>query len=156
VIRPNEGFLMQLIEYEEKLFGHSSLTLSELRNITSVYSNEWRLQHGKGCVEERMLTDPIVPVPIAVDTSIPTTRIEILLYNGASLKGVFNVTQTISDVRRFIDESVPEEKELDYALCLPFPQTLLTDLQQTIYDARLLNATLVQVLPSASPPPRDG
>lgn len=41
--------------------------------------------------------------PIEVDTSNPTTNIQIRLADGSRLVGTFNYTHTIGDIRRYIN-----------------------------------------------------
>ncbi|KAL6078399.1 Dual specificity protein phosphatase 2, variant 2 [Balamuthia mandrillaris] len=42
VVRPNNGFLMQLVHFEKTLFGRTSIKEDEIANITQLYRSTWR------------------------------------------------------------------------------------------------------------------
>lgn len=81
-----------------------------------------------------------------VDNSQPTTTLQIRLANGLRLAGKFNLSHTIADIRRFIALSRPEYAAATYNLMTTFPNKVLSEDGQTISDAKLMNAVVVQRL----------
>lgn len=81
-----------------------------------------------------------------VDTSQPVTTLQLRLGNGTRLTGKFNHSHTVGDVRRFIALSKPEFATTSYKLMTTFPNKVLDDDSQTLSDANLLNAVIVQRL----------
>jgi UBX domain-containing protein 1 len=57
-----------------------------------------------------------------------------------------NQTHTIRDVRAYINRSRPEYNGRVYSLSSTFPSKELTDEAQTLKDANMLNAVIVQKL----------
>lgn len=80
-----------------------------------------------------------------VDSSQPTTSIQIRLADGSRMVASFNHSHTISDIRRFIAASRPD-MTADYGLMTSFPSTQLNDDSKTIEEAGLLNAVIMQKL----------
>ncbi|KAI9260925.1 hypothetical protein EDC94DRAFT_610285 [Helicostylum pulchrum] len=77
-----------------------------------------------------------------VDESQPTTNIQIRLADGSRLIAKLNHTHTIGDIRQFIESSRPNGSP--YILQTAFPVKELTDNDQTIKDAGLLNSVVMQ------------
>jgi len=77
-----------------------------------------------------------------VDESQPTTSIQIRCGDGSRLVGKFNHTNTVKDIRRYIDGTKPSKGAYD--LCYSFPQKPITDESQTVLAANLLNAVVIQ------------
>ncbi|RCH87516.1 hypothetical protein CU098_008886, partial [Rhizopus stolonifer] len=77
-----------------------------------------------------------------VDASQPTTSIQIRLADGTRLIAKLNHTHTIADVRQFIESSQPTTRS--YVLQTTFPVKELTDNNQTVKEAGLLNSVIVQ------------
>jgi thioredoxin 1 len=76
------------------------------------------------------------------DTSKPTTNIQIRLADGNKLKGTFNMTQTVGDIRRFIHKATSSSGS--YQLLTQYPTKVLTDDADSIQQAELQNALLIQ------------
>ncbi|KAF9975569.1 hypothetical protein BGZ73_000782 [Actinomortierella ambigua] len=89
-----------------------------------------------------------VPAPsqVQVDTSLPTTSIQIRLADGSRMVAKFNHTHTVNDIRGYINASQAGEANRPYILQTSFPKKDLTDLNQTVKDAGLLNAVVLQRL----------
>ncbi|XP_029447196.1 UBX domain-containing protein 2B isoform X4 [Rhinatrema bivittatum] len=83
---------------------------------------------------------------VVVDELVPTTKIQIRLADGSRLIQRFNLTHRIMDVRHFIIDSRPEFATEDFALVTTFPNIELSDENQTIQEADLLNTVLLQRL----------
>lgn len=88
-------------------------------------------------------TDPVVKADLKVDSSKPTTNIQIRLVDGARLKLTLNHSHRISDIRNYIVSERPE-----YA-CEPFFLSTYTskeleDENQTLVESNLLNAVVMQ------------
>ncbi|KAI7964356.1 hypothetical protein MJO29_004783 [Puccinia striiformis f. sp. tritici] len=79
-----------------------------------------------------------------VDNTLPTTGVQIRLSDGSRVVTRFNHTHTIGDIRRHIEFSNPALATRPYALQTTFPSRDLTDDNQTIKEAGLLSAVVVQ------------
>ncbi|RUS30425.1 hypothetical protein BC938DRAFT_479397 [Jimgerdemannia flammicorona] len=80
----------------------------------------------------------------AVNDSEPVTTLQIRLADGTRLVSKFNHTHTVADVRNFINASRAGEASRLYTLHTNFPTKELADEAQTVKDAGLLNAVVVQ------------
>lgn len=74
----------------------------------------------------------------------PLTTVQIRLADGTRLVAKFNPTQTVEDIHRFINMSRPGESQRNYVLMTTFPNKEITDVTQTLQQAQLLNAVVVQ------------
>ncbi|KAG4076226.1 hypothetical protein HA402_014775 [Bradysia odoriphaga] len=82
---------------------------------------------------------------IHLDSSKPTTSINIRLSDGSRLAGTFNVTHTIADIRLFVTTARPQYASKAFSLLTTFPNKELVD-AETIESAGILNATITQRL----------
>lgn len=76
------------------------------------------------------------------DDSKPVASLTIRLMDGSRLTGRFNSSHTISDVVKFVRDMRPAAGE--FKLMTSFPPKPLMDLEQTLEQAQLLNAMLIQ------------
>ncbi|XP_054579954.1 NSFL1 cofactor p47 isoform X3 [Eptesicus fuscus] len=83
---------------------------------------------------------------ISIDESQPTTNIQIRLADGGRLVQKFNHSHRISDVRLFIVDARPAMAATSFVLMTTFPNKELADENQTLKEANLLNAVIVQRL----------
>ncbi|XP_056589460.1 NSFL1 cofactor p47 [Triplophysa dalaica] len=83
---------------------------------------------------------------ISVDSSQPVTSIQIRLADGGRLVQKFNHTHRVSDVREFVASARPALAAKEFVLMTTFPNKELTDESQTLKEANLLNAVIVQRL----------
>ncbi|RXN02707.1 NSFL1 cofactor p47-like protein [Labeo rohita] len=83
---------------------------------------------------------------ISVDSSQPVTSIQIRLADGGRLVQKFNHTHRVSDVRQFVASARPALAATEFVLMTTFPNKELTDESQTLKEANLLNAVIVQRL----------
>ncbi|XP_006881457.1 PREDICTED: NSFL1 cofactor p47 isoform X3 [Elephantulus edwardii] len=83
---------------------------------------------------------------IAINESEPTTNIQIRLADGGRLVQKFNHSHRISDVRLFIVDARPAMAATSFVLMTTFPNKELADENQTLKEANLLNAVIVQRL----------
>jgi UBX domain-containing protein 1 len=81
---------------------------------------------------------------IIVDDSKPMTTIQVRLMDGSRLAIKCNLIHTIGDIRSHIEANRPSGKAME--LRLSYPNKLLADENQTVQDAGLANATIVQRL----------
>jgi UBX domain-containing protein 1 len=81
-----------------------------------------------------------------VNQSEPTTMISIRLNDGTRISARFNLTHTIQDIRQFIVTARPEYSGRNFSLLTTFPNKELTDQSQTIQQAGLQNAAILQRL----------
>ncbi|XP_075757026.1 NSFL1 cofactor p47 [Pelodiscus sinensis] len=83
---------------------------------------------------------------ITIDESEPTTNIQIRLADGGRLVQKFNHSHSIRDIRLFIVDARPAMAATSFVLMTTFPNKELSDEDQTLKDANLLNAVIVQRL----------
>ncbi|KAH0619305.1 hypothetical protein JD844_019277 [Phrynosoma platyrhinos] len=83
---------------------------------------------------------------INIDESEPTTNIQIRLADGGRLVQKFNHSHRIRDVRLFIADARPAMAATSFVLMTTFPNKELSDEDQTLKEANLLNAVIVQRL----------
>ncbi|XP_076024072.1 NSFL1 cofactor p47 isoform X2 [Genypterus blacodes] len=83
---------------------------------------------------------------VALDTSQPVTNIQIRLADGGRLVQKFNHTHRVSDIRQFLVTARPAMAAREFALMTTFPNKELSDESQTLQQANLLNAVIVQRL----------
>lgn len=81
-----------------------------------------------------------------VNQDQPTTMISIRLTDGSRLSARFNLTHTIQDIRQFIGTARPEYSGRNYMLLTTFPNKELTNADDTIQQAGLQNAAILQRL----------
>jgi len=79
-----------------------------------------------------------------VDNSLPVTSVQIRLSDGSRMVTRLNHTHTIGDIRRHIALSNPTLATRPYVLQTTFPSRDLTDDNQTIKEAGVLGAVVVQ------------
>jgi len=80
-----------------------------------------------------------------VDESAPTTSLQLRMADGSRLLARFNVSHTVSDVRRFVRASRPDLAQGAYAFASGgFPPALVADESRSLESLGLLNAVLVQ------------
>ncbi|KAF9324346.1 hypothetical protein BGZ91_002997 [Linnemannia elongata] len=89
---------------------------------------------------------PSPPRSLQIDESEPVTSIQIRLADGTRMVARFNHTHTINDIRGFINASRAGEASRPYVLQTSFPKKDLEDVTQTVKDAGLLNAVVLQRL----------
>jgi UBX domain-containing protein 1 len=84
------------------------------------------------------------PPTVTLDTSQPVTSVQIRLADGTRLVAKFNHFHTIQDIRQYIISARPEMAARDFTLQTTFPNKVLTDMSQSLVEANLLNAVVVQ------------
>lgn len=78
-----------------------------------------------------------------IDESQPTTTIQIRLSDGTRLVSKFNLENTIQDIRNVVRNARPNTGD-NFNLLTTFPNKVLSDYAQTIANAKLMNAVIVQ------------
>jgi UBX domain-containing protein 1 len=81
---------------------------------------------------------------VNIDSSAPTTSLQIRLGDGTRLISRFNHSHTIGDLYNFVNASSPGSRNRSYVLQTTFPNKELKEMGQTIKDAGLINAVVVQ------------
>ncbi|KAL0442982.1 UNVERIFIED_CONTAM: Plant UBX domain-containing protein 4 [Sesamum latifolium] len=89
---------------------------------------------------------PSPSTSLEVDTSLPSTTIQLRLADGTRMVAHFNHHNTIADIRSFIDASTPGRSTSYQLQTVGFPPKVLTDLTQTVEQAGLLNSVVIQKL----------
>ncbi|KAG0171332.1 hypothetical protein DFQ28_009257 [Apophysomyces sp. BC1034] len=83
-----------------------------------------------------------LPSAPQVNENEPTTSLQIRLGDGTRLVAKFNHTHTVADIRQHIEANRPSERA--FILQTTFPVKELTNEQQTLKEAGLLNSVIVQ------------
>ncbi|KAJ6655878.1 hypothetical protein lerEdw1_004648 [Lerista edwardsae] len=83
---------------------------------------------------------------VTISESEPTTNIQIRLADGGRLVQKFNHSHRIRDIRLFIVDARPAMAATSFSLMTTFPNKELLDEDQTLKEANLLNAVIVQRL----------
>jgi len=86
---------------------------------------------------------PAVP-QVNVDSSQPATSLQIRLGDGTRLVSRFNHSHTVEDIYNFVNSASATSRSREYVLQTTFPNKELTDKAQTVKDAGLVNAVIVQ------------
>ncbi|KAL6567526.1 Plant UBX domain-containing protein 4 [Orobanche gracilis] len=97
-------------------------------------------------VRAPLFTAPSPSMGLVMDGSLPSTSIQLRLADGTRMVAHFNHHHTIADIRSFIDASRPRGLGSYQLQAVGFPPKILTDLNQTIEQAGLLNSVVIQKL----------
>ncbi|XP_031276311.1 plant UBX domain-containing protein 4-like [Pistacia vera] len=89
---------------------------------------------------------PLPSLGLVVDSSSPTTSIQLRLADGTRMVSRFNYNHTIRDIHAFIDASRPGGSRNYQLQAMGFPPKQLTDLNQTIEQAGIANSVVIQKL----------
>ena len=85
------------------------------------------------------------PVPqVNVNATQAVTSLQIRLGDGTRLISRFNYTHTVGDIYSFVNASSLASRSRDYVLQTTFPNKELVDHSQTLSEAGLVNAVVVQ------------
>ncbi|KAM4027861.1 UBX domain-containing protein 2B isoform 1-T3 [Anomaloglossus baeobatrachus] len=87
---------------------------------------------------------PFLNAEVELDAHVPTTKIQIRLADGSRLIQRFNLSHRIADVRHFIIQSRSDFAQTDFVLVTTFPNAELTDEEQTLEEADILNTVILQ------------
>ncbi|KAK3919468.1 NSFL1 cofactor p47 [Frankliniella fusca] len=83
---------------------------------------------------------------ITVDASQPSTTIQVRLTDGSTLIARLNHSHTVGDLRRYITLARPQYSSSTFSLHTTFPRKELSENSQSVQDAGLLNAAVLQRL----------
>ncbi|XP_061178194.1 NSFL1 cofactor p47-like [Saccostrea echinata] len=83
---------------------------------------------------------------VKVNDKAPTTNLQVRLADGSRLVIKLNHTHRVRDIRNYIVTARPEYASSNFVLLTTFPNKELSDENQTLADAKLLNAVIVQRL----------
>ncbi|XP_026271916.1 NSFL1 cofactor p47 [Frankliniella occidentalis] len=83
---------------------------------------------------------------VTVDASQPSTTIQVRLTDGSTLVARLNHSHTVGDLRRYINLARPQYSSASFSLHTTFPRKELSDNSQSVQDAGLLNAAVLQRL----------
>lgn len=81
---------------------------------------------------------------LKVDDAKPTTNVQIRLADNSRLLVRINLSSTVADLISHIRSVRPQYAETNFALATTFPAKELTELSETIEDAKLANASVLQ------------
>uniref|UniRef100_A0A3B3RZL4 NSFL1 cofactor p47 n=1 Tax=Paramormyrops kingsleyae TaxID=1676925 RepID=A0A3B3RZL4_9TELE len=99
-----------------------------------------------GGQRDQEVTEAEASASVALDSAQPVTSIQIRLADGGRLVQKFNHTHRVSDVRQFVVGARPAMAAQEFVLMTTFPNKELMDESQTLREANLLNAVIVQRL----------
>ncbi|XP_054274157.1 uncharacterized protein LOC128993997 isoform X3 [Macrosteles quadrilineatus] len=96
--------------------------------------------------KDKLANEKEAAATVALDQAAPTTSVQIHLTDGSRLVATFNHTHTVADIRRYIATARPQYEHQSFTLltALMFPNKELTQDSQTLADADLLNAAILQ------------
>ncbi|KAK7488797.1 hypothetical protein BaRGS_00019932 [Batillaria attramentaria] len=83
---------------------------------------------------------------VNIDSSQPVTTIQIRLADGQRMVEKFNLTHTVGDIRTHIIITHPQYASTPFVLMTTFPNKELTADSETLQEAKLANAVIVQKL----------
>ncbi|KAJ4848999.1 hypothetical protein Tsubulata_041276 [Turnera subulata] len=99
----------------------------------------------KSAVPAAALNTAPAPAPgLVVDSSSPTTSIQLRLADGTRMVSRFNLNHTIRDIRGFIEASRPGGSRNYQLQTMGFPPIQLSDPAQTIEEAGIANSVVIQ------------
>eukprot|EP01098_Paradermamoeba_levis_P012015 TRINITY_DN5194_c0_g3_i1.p1 TRINITY_DN5194_c0_g3~~TRINITY_DN5194_c0_g3_i1.p1 ORF type:complete len:313 (-),score=71.88 TRINITY_DN5194_c0_g3_i1:26-964(-) len=78
---------------------------------------------------------------LQLDSSKPVTSVQIRLPDGSRLVGKFNHSHTVQDLKNYIDQIKPQPRQ--YQLLASFSRQVLSEHNQTLEEAGLLNAAVL-------------
>ena len=78
-----------------------------------------------------------------VDTSAPTTNIQIRLHDGSRMKVQLNETATVGDLRQYVVTARPELAAVTFGLRTSFPPAELENDGATLKEAGILGAAIL-------------
>nr|GEW42050.1 homeobox protein shoot meristemless-like isoform X3 [Tanacetum cinerariifolium] len=81
---------------------------------------------------------------LVLDSTLPSTSIQLRLADGTRMVAHFNLHHTVSDIRAFINSSRPDGPRTYQLQTVGFPPQQLTDQNQTIEQAGLANSVVIQ------------
>ncbi|KAG8737588.1 hypothetical protein FRC10_008045 [Ceratobasidium sp. 414] len=99
--------------------------------------------YNAGSSSARVEPDSIQP-RFEVDSSLPTTSIQVRLADGTRLTCRMNLTHTIGDIRNFVNASTPGAASRPYTIGTTFPNRILDDDKQTVESAGIKGSVVVQ------------
>nr|GEU31452.1 plant UBX domain-containing protein 4-like [Tanacetum cinerariifolium] len=79
---------------------------------------------------------------LVLDSTLPSTSIQLRLADGTRMVAHFNLHHTVSDIRAFINSSRPDGPRTYQLQTVGFPPQQLTDQNQTIEQAGLANSIM--------------
>jgi len=83
---------------------------------------------------------------LSLDTTKPATTLQIRLHDGTKLVAKFNHHHTVQDLRNFIDAAQTLPAGRKYQIMTPHPRLVISNTEQTLEEAKLLNSVIVQSL----------
>nr|XP_033769978.1 NSFL1 cofactor p47 [Geotrypetes seraphini] len=101
---------------------------------------------GTGSPSQQAENEAKASSSVSIRESEPVTSIQIRLADGSRLVQRFNHTHRIHDIRLFIVDARPAMAATSFILMTTFPNKELSDESQTLKEANLLNAVIVQRL----------
>ncbi|GJY27421.1 homeobox protein shoot meristemless-like protein isoform X3 [Tanacetum coccineum] len=81
---------------------------------------------------------------LVLESTLPSTSIQLRLADGTRMVAHFNLHHTVSDIRAFINSSRPDGPRTYQLQTVGFPPQQLTDQNQTIEQAGLANSVVIQ------------
>ncbi|CAG7838025.1 unnamed protein product [Allacma fusca] len=96
-----------------------------------------------GSENDRKANELAAQSQVNVATSEPTTNITFRLADGTRVNARFNHSHTVQDLYQFVNTARPQFASTNYVLTF-FPNTELTKREETVKEANVLNAALIQ------------
>lgn len=96
--------------------------------------------------KDKVANEQEAKAAVSVDKNAPTTTVQIRLADGSRLVATLNHTHTIADLRRYITLARPQYEHQAFNLLTTFPSKELSDNNQSLVQAGILNAAILQRL----------
>lgn len=83
---------------------------------------------------------------LGLDASKPTTQMQLRLSDGSRLIIKANLTHKLREIKTYLNTARPEYATRNYSLMTSFPNKELTNDDETVEEAKLQNASIIQKL----------
>ena len=90
--------------------------------------------------------EAVAQAQLKVDSNAPLATIQVRMVDGSRLVVRLNHSHTVSDMAAYIRTARPQYEGLDFTMLTTFPNKELTDGRQTVAEAGLLGAAVLQRL----------
>lgn len=97
-------------------------------------------------IDEKKTNEDTAKKSLGLDSTKPSTQIQVRLTDGTRLVVKLNLTHKLKDLRAYINSARPEYYPRSYTLLTSFPNKEFTNNEETIEEAKLQSASVIQKL----------
>lgn len=127
-----------------KAFTGSGNTLGSPAPATTTSEEVTTSSAGTSSASTNADNEALAVTELNTNQSDPTTMLSVRLANGTRLSARFNLTHTVQDIRQYITTARPEYLGRNFMLLTTFPNKELPNPGDTIQQAGLQNAAILQ------------